>query len=192
MNKFFSDVLTATFLALISVVIVADVNAADYIGANKCKACHIRQYKAWEKTSMSDSFEHLKAGSKEKEKKKAGLDPGKDYTADSGCLKCHTTGYGKSGGFTNIEETPNLTGVQCESCHGPGGQYVKIMKKNKKYRIEDVRASGLIIPSEDEKGCMECHGSDSPFTEEIDARYKWDFRDRLERTHKHFPLKFKH
>ena len=91
-----------------------------------------------------------------------------------------------------MEETPKLAGVQCEGCHGPGGDYSKIMKKDKKYKLSDVKAAGLIIPSEDEKGCMECHGSDSPFTEKVDAKYTWSFKERLEKTHKHFPLKYKH
>ncbi len=168
MNKFFTVVLALVFIAVCSVVIVADVHAADYIGAKKCKACHLKQYKAWEKTSS------------------------KDYTADPNCLKCHTTGYGKPGGFTSLDETPKLTGVQCEGCHGPGSEYVKIMKKDKKYKFADVKALGLIRPSEDEKGCMVCHGADSPFTEKVDARYKWEFKERLERTHKHFPLKYAH
>ena len=192
MKKFLAGVLALMFIAAYTVVIVADVNAADYIGAKKCKVCHIRQFKAWKKTGMSDSFQNLKAGSKAEEKKKAGLDPSKDYTDDPNCLKCHTTGYGKPGGFTSIDETPKLTGVQCEDCHGPGSEYVKIMKKDKKYKITDVRDAGLTLPSEDEKGCMACHGADSPFTEKVDAKYKWEFRDRLKKTHKHFPLKYDH
>jgi hypothetical protein len=70
------------------------------------------------------------------------------------------------------------------------------MKKNKKawkktgYTSEELKAVGLIIPSEDEKGCMICHGGDSPFIEKVDAKYKFDFKDRLEKTHKHFPLKY--
>ena len=171
-----------------------NADAAEYIGAKKCKACHIKQYKSWDKTSMSGSFENLKAGVKVAEKKAAGLED-KDYTHDAGCLKCHTTGYGKPGGFTSIEETPKLAGVQCESCHGPGSVYkvtMKAVQKAKKpYKSDDMKAEGLIIPSEDEVGCMTCHGGDSPFTEKVDAKYKWVFKERLEKTHEHFPLKYK-
>ncbi len=191
MKKLLAVFLVSMLTALISVLIIADLDAADYIGAKKCKACHLKQFKAWKKTTMADSFENLKTGVKVAEKKAAGL-ADKDYTHDPDCLKCHTTGYGKPGGFSSAEETPKLAGVQCEGCHGPGSEYVKIMKKNKKYKIDDVKAAGLTVPSEDEKGCMLCHGADSPFTEKVDARYKWEFRDRLERTHKHFPLKYAH
>jgi hypothetical protein len=184
---FFAIAFVAAFFGFTAV----NADAAEYIGAKQCKVCHIKQFKAWKTTSMADSFENLKAGVKVAEKKAAGIED-KDYTHDAGCLKCHTTGYGKPGGFTSIEETPLLAGVQCEGCHGPGSEFKEIMKKDKKYKIADVKVAGLTLPSEDEKGCMDCHGGDSPFTEKVDARYKWDFKDRLEKTHKHFPLKHAH
>ncbi len=189
-------VVSVIFTMTFSLMLLSNAEAVKYVGAKKCKACHLKQYKSWKKTSMSNSFENLKAGVKADEKTKAGLDPAKDYTTDAGCLKCHTTGYGQ-GGFTSIEETPKLAGVQCESCHGPGGEYKTVMKKNKKawkengYTSEELKAIGLIIPSEDEKGCMVCHGKDSPFNETVDAKYKFNFKERLEKTHKHFPLKYK-
>ncbi|HDZ61655.1 MAG TPA: hypothetical protein ENH40_00725, partial [Nitrospirae bacterium] len=34
--------------------------SATYIGVQKCKPCHIKQFKAWEKTSMATSFDNLK------------------------------------------------------------------------------------------------------------------------------------
>ena len=40
------------------------------------------------------------------------------------CYSCHTTGYGKPGGFTSVEETPELKNAGCEVCHGPGGTHV--------------------------------------------------------------------
>lgn len=170
----------------------ADAKGPKYIGVKKCKMCHIKQYKSWKKTGMAKAFEDLKPGVKAEAKKKAGLDPNKDYTNDPKCLKCHTTGYGKPGGFKSLAETPKLVGVQCESCHGPGGKYWKVMKKNKKFTRAEAKAAGLIIPSEDEKGCLECHGGESPFNEKVDPKYKFDFKERLKKTHKHYPLKYKH
>ncbi len=187
-------VMTVLFAVLFIAVVfgVNSTNAAEYIGAKKCKMCHIKQYKSWAKTSMAESFENLKPGVKAEAKTKAGLDPEKDYTADAKCLACHTTGYGKPGGFVSIEETPKLAGVQCEECHGPGSEYSPIMKKNKEYKLGDVKAAGLIRPEEDEAGCLRCHGADSPFTEKVDAKHKFDFKERLVDTHEHFPLKKTH
>jgi hypothetical protein len=39
---------------------------------------------------------------------------------------------------------------------------------------------------------MECHGGDSPFNEKVDAKYKFDIKDRIKKTHEHFPLKYEH
>ncbi|MEE8329564.1 MAG: cytochrome c family protein, partial [Thermodesulfovibrionia bacterium] len=169
-----------------------NADSAEYLGVKKCKMCHIKQYKAWKKTNMATSFESLKSGIKAEAKKKAGLDPNKDYTSDAKCLGCHTTGYGKPGGFKSLAETPKLVGGQCEVCHGPGSDYRKVMMKNPKYKIAEMKAAGLVVPSEDEKGCLECHGSDSPFNEKVDPKHKFDFKERLKNTHKNFPLKYEH
>ncbi|UCD35397.1 MAG: hypothetical protein JSU90_00795, partial [Nitrospiraceae bacterium] len=157
----------------------------------KCKACHLKQYKSWSETAMATSFENLKPGVRAEAKKKAGLDPDKDYTADADCVKCHSTGFG-TGGFVNMDETPHLAGVQCEGCHGPGSEYSVLMKKNKQFKLADAKKAGLVIPSEDEKGCRECHNSESPFNEALDPQYTFNFKERLEKTHEHFPLKYEH
>ena len=199
MKKFFVLFLSLMFVLSISLVVFADDGGQDskplvtYLGAKKCKACHMKQFKSWEKTNMATSFENLKQGVKVAEKKAAGLED-KDYTHDKECLPCHTTGYGQPGGFVSIEETPKLANVQCEACHGPGSVFKKQMQTNKKaktYFVKDLKAIGLIVPSEDEKGCMKCHGGDSPFTEKVNPKYKFDFKDRLEKTHEHYPLKYK-
>ena len=180
------------FLFVVGMLGVASISeSADYVGVKKCKACHIKQYKSWKKTTMATSFENLKPGIKADEKTKAGLDPAKDYTADADCLRCHTTGFGKPGGFTTIADTPNLANVQCEECHGPGGDFRKIMK-NKKFKLSEATAAGLKLPDENNNNCMDCHGSDSPFNEKVDAKYKFDIKDRLAKTHDHFPLKYEH
>jgi len=105
----FSLTLIMTFYSIAS----AEGKDIEYVGAKKCKACHLKEYKAWEQTRNAKSFEDLKPGAKAEEKKKARLDPNKDYTTDAKCLKCHTTGYGKPGGFKSMAETPDLANVQC-------------------------------------------------------------------------------
>jgi mono/diheme cytochrome c family protein len=191
MKKIMSLLLPMTIFAII-LIMTGTVNGAEYVGVKKCKACHIKQFKSWKETSMATSFENLKPGAKGDAKKKAGLDPDKDYTTDANCLRCHTTGYGKPGGFKNLEETPKLINVQCESCHGPGGDFSKVMKKDKKFKLADVVSAGLILPNEKINNCMECHGSDSPFNEKVDPKYKFDIKERLKKTHEHYPLKYEH
>ncbi len=178
--------------------VVSDVkNAveAQYVKVKKCKKCHLKQFKSWKKTTMAKSFENLKPGVNAEAKKKAGIDPDKDYTADADCLRCHTTGYGKPGGFVSLEKTPGLINVQCEACHGPGGKYNLIMKKHRKtFKVDELTAVGFVVlkGTSAEKECLVCHGDDNPFNEKIDPKYKWDFKERRKNAHQYFPLKYKH
>jgi len=185
-------------LALLGAVLVA-VSAPSaaseehaYIGSSKCKKCHIKQYKSWEQTKMAQSFEVLRSGQRAEQKQGAGLDPDKDYTADPECLRCHTTGYGKDGGFVDEATTPELVGVGCEICHGAGGTYVAdeyMSLKNKEYKREDIAAVGSIYPPTEEQ-CRECHNEDSPF---VGEGYVFDFEQKKgEGTHESSPLRYEH
>lgn len=192
LKKILVGVISVMFFTAFFSAFTANADSAEYLGVRKCKMCHMKQYKAWQKTKMATSFENLKAGVKVEAKKKAGLDPDRDYTTDANCLKCHTTGYGEAGGFKSLTETPKLINVQCEGCHGPGSEYRKIMMKNPKFKTAEVKAAGLTVPSEDEKTCLKCHGGDSPFNEKLDPKYKFVFKERLKNTHKNFPQKYEH
>ena len=44
---------------------------------------------------------------------------------NTGCLICHTVGYGVPTGFTSAAATPHLQGVQCENCHGVAGNHAE-------------------------------------------------------------------
>jgi hypothetical protein len=83
----------------------------EYIGARACKLCHKPAYKSWLRNHQkhAKAFKNLPA----------------EYRADGRCLNCHTTGYGKPGGFVSLAETPGLIAVQCEACHGPGSAHKK-------------------------------------------------------------------
>lgn len=160
---------------------------AQYLGAARCKACHLVQSKSWEQTGMAKSFEVLKPGAAAKAKTSRKLDPKKDYTRDAACISCHVTGFGKPGGFVSIEKTPLLAGVQCETCHGPGGGYLKpnlMSLQNKEYKRAELLAAGLTAP--EDKICITCHNEKSPF-------YKpFDFKVRKPQVHEHLALKFPH
>jgi hypothetical protein len=123
---------TLLITAAAILLVAASVQAQDhaYVGADKCKMCHKVQYASWEATTHAGSTD----------KAKASTDPA--FTAD--CLQCHATNAS--------EEFP---GVQCEACHGPGGDYKKmsIMKDR-----ETAMANGLIIPSQ--ATCDGCHKDD--------------------------------
>ena len=59
--------------------------------------------------------------------------------ANPECLACHATGYGRPTGYDPAAVkggAPNLQGVQCEACHGPGtmherdGSYVASARRS--------------------------------------------------------------
>ena len=176
------------------VLAVPAVNAAEYayIGAKKCKMCHLKEYNSWAETKMAKSFENLKPGVGADTKKAHNLDPAKDYTADATCVACHTTGFGKPGGFVDLAKTPDLVGVQCEVCHGPGGTYTlkeHMSLQNKEYKRATLVAVGLTDKITKDT-CVTCHNSKSPF---VGKDYVFDFEARkTQGTHEKFPLKYQH
>ena len=85
---------------------------AEYLGTKKCKMCHFKEHRTWKATKHASNFDALKG----------------DEVKDPDCLKCHTTGYGKPGGFVSVEATPGLKGTGCEGCHGPGSEHIKAAK----------------------------------------------------------------
>lgn len=91
----------------------------EYVGFKKCKTCHKEIYESWKETTHAKNFQGVLDST--------GL-------KDESCFPCHTVGFGEPGGFVDTTETPDLIGVQCESCHGPGSLYKKfsIMKDHEK------------------------------------------------------------
>lgn len=177
------------------------VEGAEYIGAEGCKKCHFKQYLSWKKTEMAKSFTTLKAGEAKEAKEKAKLDPAKDYTKDATCLGCHTTGYGKAGGYPALvegkawteEETKRaaaMEGVQCESCHGPGDKYAAYKKDHDDYKLKEVLDMGLVHPDKD--NCVSCHNEKNP-TMAKDAKFDYEAATKdATKIHNHVPLKKKH
>jgi hypothetical protein len=168
---------------------LAQVPAAEheFVGSKKCRVCHMKQYKSWEATAMATTFAALEPGERAEAKKAAGLDPAKDYTTDTECIPCHVTGYGKAGGFVDIETTPTLAGVGCEWCHGAGGTYLEpeyMSLKNKEYKKADLVAVGL-VDKVTEAQCLSCHNDKSPTFKEFTF-------DTEKGIHEHHPLKYEH
>jgi hypothetical protein len=164
-----------------------------YVGTKKCKICHMKESTSWSKTRMAQAFEMLKAGERADKKKAAGLDPAKDYTKDPACLACHTVGYGKPGGFKDMETTPDLAGVGCEMCHGPGGTYTQkeyMSLQNTQYKKDQLVAVGLVGQITGETCTGLCHNNKSPF---VGKDYVFDFAARRDQgIHERFPLKNPH
>jgi hypothetical protein len=187
--------------AMLALVVAPACQAAaefDYVGTKNCKKCHMKEFNSWSQTKMAKAFSLLQPGAAVDAKAKAKLDPKKDYTGDATCLACHTTGYGKPGGFVSIAKTPDMAGVGCESCHGPGGAYTKkehMSLLNKEYKKAALVAVGLVGEITKEQ-CVSCHNANSAAVVVVGTRHffkEFDFeRRKAEDTHKKFPLKYKH
>jgi hypothetical protein len=138
-----------------------------YIGADKCKMCHMaeakgNQYGAWLKSTHAKAFETLAGEKALAIAKQKGLAKAPQET--DACLKCHVTGFGKPA--EAFEATfKKEQGVSCESCHGPGSDYkaMEIMKDHAK-----SVAAGLVVP--DEKTCTGCHNAESPTFKAFDYK----------------------
>ncbi|UCE87407.1 MAG: redoxin domain-containing protein [Deltaproteobacteria bacterium] len=87
-------------------------SAAEYVGSLACQSCHPAEYDTWSASAHQRSVASLEA---------------KGEASNPTCLSCHTTGYGRAGGFPasgSAAEHPTLASVGCESCHGPGGDHI--------------------------------------------------------------------
>lgn len=182
-------VMIAVSALLASAVATAQEEHA-FLGTKGCKKCHLKEFKSWEQTKMAQAYETLKPGVDVEIKEELGFDPAVDYTTDESCVSCHVTGWGKSGGFTSIEATPELAGISCESCHGAGSTYTQdhlMSLKNKEYKLSEVVAAGMVETVSEEQ-CVLCHNENVPIED-----YSFDLETAKEQgTHEKFPLKYNH
>ena len=185
-------ILAMAAVALLFGAAATQAQEHEFIGSNKCKKCHLKQYKSWEATTMATTFEKLKPGMAAEVKTADGLDPAVDYSTDAKCVGCHVTGYGKPGGFVDFATTPELANVGCETCHGAGGTYTQdglMTLDNKEYKKADLVAAGMVAEVGNEQ-CVACHNADNPF---VGADFVFDYEaNKDEGIHEHFPLKYEH
>jgi hypothetical protein len=109
-----------------------------FVGSQACAECHEEQFKSFKAHAK-------KAKSYNSVKKML-----HSVTADElkKCYECHTTGYGRPGGFVSEEKTPHLAEVGCESCHGPGSVHAQSQAK------KDIRHKLSA------KDCESCHSAE--------------------------------
>jgi hypothetical protein len=109
-----------------------------YVGSQQCKECHEKEFQSFMSNSKkAHSFKSI-------QKMKKGLT---DAEFEK-CFECHTTGYGKPGGFRSERETPLLMDAGCEVCHGPGSVHVESGDP------KDIKSK--LTP----KDCEVCHNSE--------------------------------
>lgn len=127
--------------------------SADYVGINKCKMCHMKQYKAWGETPHAKAWAGLvKADSAKAAEVSAAMkvELTGAPSATDGCIQCHVTGFHLAGGYPQADsaKTASLTNVTCEACHGPGSLHVAAAMADKKKFINRAVTANL---------CVQCH-----------------------------------
>lgn len=133
-----------------------------YVGVAKCMTCHKsaaqgEQFPIWEKSKHAGAFATL-AG---EEAKKIAAEKGiEDPQKAAECLSCHTTGHGVDAKFFG-EKFDATQGVQCEACHGAGGDYFKMATMKAITSGEDDGAAVGYVKSTAES-CKGCHNEKSP------------------------------
>lgn len=120
-----------------------------YVGVAKCKLCHPRQHKIWSESKHARAFEVLKP----------------EAQKDPRCLACHVTGYRQTS-----EAKPEIAGIQCEACHGPGSLFITVHAKRDK---EGARKAGMVARPDQER-CKGCHNQESPTFKGFDYTKMWD------------------
>jgi len=130
--------LTLLCLLMPALAICAPAESSSYVGVEVCKGCHEKEHASFTTHSkMSNSFKGIA-------RMRKGL-TGQEITK---CYECHTTGYGKPGGFKSETETPGMKNLGCEACHGAGSSHA--LSGNPKEIKRHL----------DTKDCEVCHAKD--------------------------------
>ncbi len=129
----------------LALVLPATALAADWVGAQTCRACHVQAYDSW----AADPHAHAADGLTEAQRHQPS------------CTHCHAPELALRGASSSpTERSPTqdqLRGISCETCHGAGQYYspAYVMKDS-----ELSRAVGLLDPGE--HSCKACHLDSSP------------------------------
>ncbi|MDR3610186.1 MAG: cytochrome c family protein [Ignavibacteriaceae bacterium] len=144
-----------------------------FVGAETCGLCHKtekagKQYDIWKSTKHSQAYKALLTPRADSIALARGYKTPAIKTDE--CMGCHTSGYKADptllGAKFHVED-----GVQCETCHGAGSNYKSVsIMKNK----EEAIKNGLMIHTDRESFCVQCHNEKSPTYVKQDFAVMWD------------------
>ena len=163
MKRTIGSLVVILLMAFILTGVMAQAEKAQYIGADKCKMCHMsksrgQQYPIWKESKHSKAYETLASEQSKAIAEKAGVS-GDPQKAEE-CLVCHVTAYGepksKFAASFSMEE-----GVGCETCHGPGSEY-KSMKVMKDLAAGKIDPATVAFKAGNKETCLGCHNEKSP------------------------------
>lgn len=138
-----------------SVVMPENVTKRIFAGSQRCLTCHRDVHQQWRGTPHAHAMETLVA-------------KGEQFNPE--CLVCHTVGFRESNGFYTVTHSPSrlMTGVQCESCHGPAAEHANTRERERSgakksmskddYKIFKELMNRVTPPKEvPEPTCVKCH-----------------------------------
>jgi YVTN family beta-propeller protein len=154
-----------------------------YVGAVACGACHgarsgSRAYGTWRASPHADAYATL--GTERAEEIARGMGVRDDPQTSDQCLACHATGAGEPVG-RRLSTFDLAQGVQCESCHGPGSEYVP-----EAVMLDPVAAAEAGLADVDRTVCAACHTGIHGRTLDVDAAWQtidhsaWEAASRIE------------
>ncbi|HST21332.1 MAG TPA: multiheme c-type cytochrome [Blastocatellia bacterium] len=119
----------------------AGESATAYTSSSACAQCHMAQYIKWSNSKHAHATDPLVS---------------RQFEFEASCLNCHATAQLKA----NAAELTKMQQVQCEQCHGPGGDHAA--KPGKGYgRITNIQAV-----------CSDCHTQDT--SPNFNAQTAWE------------------
>ena len=118
----------------------------NFLGVARCGACHEKEYADWQASGHARALARLSSVQQR----------------NPVCRSCHT--------MVPTSDAAELSGVQCESCHGPGRRYAPA------YVMRDaVLARMLGLTEITQSVCASCHSGETPSVK------PFDFADLLPR-----------
>jgi len=124
------------------------------MGPAACNECHAPEVEAWKLTHHFDTFNTMHRRPEARDiAGKMGMRRIKD---ESLCLKCHYTDQTDDSG-----KVVAISGISCESCHGPGKDWIKIHSaSNEVGHLEKAAKLGMLQPNDYyhvAANCFSCH-----------------------------------
>jgi len=134
-----------------------------FAGAQACKVCHNseeqeRRWDTWMNTAHADAHETLKSAWSLRIAQERGLTLPPAEAPE--CLRCHVTGYDTARSALP-PRIAAIEGVQCETCHAPGGKHVLAAQRRIVDKDESAKP-GDSIDMPDKDNCLQCHNTESP------------------------------
>jgi hypothetical protein len=165
--RLFADQATAPIDKAVS---PTKMDPSTVMGAQACLECHKPVIEAWQKTKHATFFPQLPQNPDAKNYATALGIPVAEITGNSVCATCH-------GMRAEATATKSVTGVSCESCHGPAGGTDGWLNAHGSYgakgvtreqetpehrakRFETCDKAGMVRPErvyEIARNCVDCH-----------------------------------